>query len=104
MAESRPVSTPMDSNVKLIKPDDNSDTGNSGLPFRELIGALTYLAVSTRPDIAFTVSSLSQFNDCFDHTHWYAAKRVLRYLKGIINLGLVFESSPDALRCFVDSD
>lgn len=104
MTESKPVSTPMDPNVKLVKPDENSDIGATKIPYREFIGALIYLAVSTRPDIAFAISSLSQFNDCYDQNHWNAAKRVLRYLKGTIDLGLVFSHSPDPLKCFVDSD
>lgn len=78
MTDCRPVGTPMDSNVKLVKPDE-TDQGEKKVPYRELIGALMYLAVSTRPDIAYTVSSLSQFNDCNGLTHWTAAKRVLRY-------------------------
>jgi len=45
--------------------------------------------LGTRSDIAFSVSPLSQLLDnYYDVTHWAAAKRVLRYLKGSINSGL----------------
>ena len=37
-----------------------------------------FLAVATRPDIAFTVNCLAQYNDCHEKDHWAAAKRVLR--------------------------
>ncbi|XP_043470226.1 uncharacterized mitochondrial protein AtMg00240-like [Leptopilina heterotoma] len=103
MTECKPVGTLMDSNVKLIKPDATNQ-GEEKVPYRELIGALMYLAVSTRPDIAYTVSSLSQLNDCNGPIHWNAAKRVLRYLKGTINQGIIFKRSTEPLQCYVDSD
>jgi len=70
-----------------------------------LIGSLNYLAVATRPDIAYAVSYLSQFNTCYNNTHCNAAKRVLRYLNGTRSLGLVFQKvqSP-RLVCYSDSD
>lgn len=74
------------------------------LPYRELVGCLTYLASSTRPDISFIVSSLGQFNNKFDESHWKAAKRVLRYLKGTRNLGLVYRPTSEPLAGFTDSD
>lgn len=60
--------------------------------------------MATRPDIAFSVSSLSQFNTCFDRTHWTAAKRVLRYLKNTMDVGLVFKTTEDSLKAYVDAD
>lgn len=61
----------------------------------------------TRPDISFSCSLLSQFNNCYNKNHWIAAKRVLRYLKKTINFGLVFKRSFDKRYCleaFADAD
>src|SRR6202522_3182920 len=58
-----------------------------GVPYRELIGALNWLAVGTRPDIAFVVG---QFLENPGRVHWEAAKRVVRYLKGSKNLRLTY--------------
>lgn len=57
--------------------DDKQSINN--VPYQQLIGALIYLAVNSRPDIAFATSFLSQFN--IDHTeqNWKSAKRILRY-------------------------
>lgn len=98
------LSSPMDTNVKMIKEEDKSNDDESKPPFRELVGALMYLGVATRPDIAHVVSALSQFNSSFGQTHWTTAKRVLRYLKGTINLGLSYQSSEGQLEGFVDAD
>jgi len=44
-----------------------------------------YLAIATRPDIAYIASYLGQFNHCHTEEHWVAAKRVLRFLRGTVN-------------------
>ena len=59
-------------------------------PYRELVGALLYLAAWTRPDIAFAVSQLTRFSERPTHTHWRVAKHVLAYLKGTASLGLCY--------------
>ena len=50
--------------------------------YRSLVGSLNYLAVATRPDIAFAVGRLASVLDCYRPEHWDAAIRVIRYLKG----------------------
>ena len=45
-------------------------------PYRQAIGSLMYAAVATRPDIAFAVSTLSQFLENPGEAHWDAVKRV----------------------------
>ena len=56
------------------------------------------------PDIAFAVSYLSQFNCCYNKSHWAAAKRVLRYLKGTQGLGLKYQKTEKPLCGYVDAD
>lgn len=78
MTDCRPVSTPMNTNVKLSRSTNEVPFDDERrLPYRELVGALMYLAVTTRPDIAHAVSSLSQFNNCYKQNHWTAAKSLL---------------------------
>ncbi|KAK7791617.1 hypothetical protein R5R35_014688 [Gryllus longicercus] len=103
MMECKPVTTPMDSGTKLVKTSGVKEEDQQ-LPYRELVGALTYLSTMTRPDIAFAVRNLSQFNNCYSTEHWKGAKRVLRYLKGTSNLGLVYKSKSGNLEGFVDAD
>lgn len=72
--------------------------------YQKLIGSLMFLAVMTRPDIAYSVSFLSQFNNCHTEYHWKCAKRVLRYLKGTKNYCLVFKKTNEDLQGHVDAD
>lgn len=104
MSEAKPVKTPMAVNVKLEKPDESNAVNNSIFPYQQLIGGLMYLAVCTRPDIAYTTSALSQFNTCHDSVHWCAAKRVLRYLAGTTDYGLMFEKTGKSIEAFADAD
>ena len=48
--------------------------------FQKIIGKLIYLTV-TRPDIAFAVSSVSQFMHAPRTSHLEAVERILKYLK-----------------------
>lgn len=103
MSECKPVATPVDASSRLQKNQEQS-TEFDKLPYRELVGALTYLSTTTRPDIAFAVSYLGQFNNCYGTSHWTAAKRVLRYLKGTLNEGLVFRAESKPIEAFTDAD
>lgn len=89
MEDAKVVATPEVTGQRLEKPPSEHKSRDD-LPYRALIGSLMYLAVCTRPDIAHSVNSLSQFNSSFDESHWIAAKRVLRYLKGTKNHGLKY--------------
>ena len=64
------------------------------VPYINAVGALMYLAVTTRPDIAYTTSTLARFNSNPGRQHWLAVKHLFRYLKGTMDLKLVY--SPDS--------
>lgn len=109
MDESNPMATPLDAKMALRRNEDEDGKAKDAadVPYRQLIGSLMYLAVSTRPDIAFAVSNLSQFLTNPSIDHWKAAKRVLRYLQGTIGLGILFIGNceqPNVLFAYSDSD
>ena len=80
MADSRPVSTPIEANHHLSSAENEAliDPGQ----YQRLVGKLIYLT-HTRPDIAYIVSVLSQFMHSLCVSHMQAAHRVLWYLKGM---------------------
>ena len=64
-------------------------------PFRPLNGSLMYNMVCTRPDLTVPVSLFDQVMANPGSQHWGAAKRVVRYLKGTVDLSLAFQPCPD---------
>lgn len=105
MSNSNSVATPMEVNLGLEAGDLKSDgTNNVNIPYQRLIGSLMYIAVLTRPDIAYSVSFLSQFNSCYTEAHWKSAKRLLRYLQGTKSKCLTFTENGCCLEGYSDSD
>lgn len=67
------------------------------LPYRNLLGALMYLAVGSRPDIAQATSLLARFSNNPGQDHWEALLHLLRYLRGKPNVGLTYEKKEKAI-------
>ena len=91
--EAHPVDTPMVAGLQLRRPDKSEltpsiETWQSRTPYRSLVGSLMYICRGSRPDIAYAVSCLASFLDCYRPEHWQAAICVLRYLKGTRSLSL----------------
>lgn len=75
------------------------------MPYSALVGALLYISVCTRPDIAHVVGVLAKFMSKPTTVHWQAAKYVLRYLAGTHSLGICFGGDSNlTLLGFCDSD
>jgi hypothetical protein len=106
MADCNPVSTPIEAGLKLqhASPGDP----RTDAPYQQVLGSLMYAACGTRPDLSFTVSYLSQFSSHPTQAHWAALKRVLRYVKGTVDLCLTYHRSRDgdgaSIHGFSDSD
>jgi histone deacetylase 1/2 len=72
--------------------------------YRSVVGGLQYLTL-TRPDISFAVNKVCQFLSRPTETHWEAVKRILRYFKGTLQVGLQFRrSSSSCISIFTDAD
>lgn len=71
--------------------------------YQSLVGTLMYAMLGTRPDIAFAVSLVSRFASNPDKSHMQAVLRILSYLRGTLDLQLVFQGEIQALRGFTDS-
>ncbi|XP_026420329.1 uncharacterized protein LOC113316341 [Papaver somniferum] len=72
--------------------------------YKTIVGSLKYLTL-TRPDIAYGVNCVSQFMHAHTDIHLLLVKRILRYLKGSLGLGLVLrKGDTSAITTFTDSD
>ena len=82
----------MDTNLKLLS-DETSELVDM-THYKQIIGSLMYLT-NTRPYICFVVNTLSQYLAKHRRVHLIAAKHVMRYLKGMIDLGLYYGRDND---------
>jgi hypothetical protein len=57
-----------------------ADNVSPDVPYRSIMGSLTWISRNTRPDIAPAVSLLSRYNANFKLYHWHQALKVVRYL------------------------
>lgn len=72
--------------------------------YRSLAGALQYLTF-TRPDISYAVQQICLFMHDPREPHFQALKRILRYIKGTVSLGLqLYKTSPLNLVAYTDAD
>lgn len=104
----KPVSIPMDPNVRLSSLQSPSSTSAiaamRNIPYHEAIGSLMWASLGTRPDILFAVTSLSRFTKNPGEEHWNELKRVFRYLKGTKDLWLKFGGNSKELVGYADAD
>ncbi|KAE8984838.1 hypothetical protein PR001_g23063 [Phytophthora rubi] len=77
------------------------------IDYQSIAGSLQYLVSCSRPDIANSVRTLGKFLNCYTKEHFVLAKRVLRYLQGTREFGLVWhkpESPGLQLIAYADAD
>jgi transposase InsO family protein len=94
MTDAKPESTPLNHTLPLRKATPN-DVRADIQTYQELTGSLNHAALFSRPDIAFAVSKLSQFNSDPTETHMRAARHVLAYLKGTIDYSIIYGDASD---------
>lgn len=101
----KPVSTP------IVKEPDTLQTEKKtaekcNFPYRQAVGALMYLMLGTRPDLAYSVSFLSRTLDSASTEDVVRLKRVLRYVAGTCDLGIIYHPNlcSGILDCYSDAD
>jgi hypothetical protein len=73
--------------------------------YASVVGMLMYLASNSRQDIAFAVHQCARFTHNPKASHEQAIKRIVRYLKGTRDRGMVIKPNKTlALDCHVDAD
>jgi hypothetical protein len=110
LSDSKSTSTPLNPGTRLstsMCPQNDSEAQEMQQhPYISVVGSLMYLAVTTRPDIAYAAGVLARFNSNPGPAHWQAAKHVLRYLKGTMHHKLVYQpsTSPEPFITYSDAD
>ena len=106
MHNSKPVGSLVNPDVKLSACENPDDVCDQKL-YQAVVWSLLYLSTKTRPDIAFAVSITARFCASPTKEHWTAVKRILRYLNGTQQFGLLYKantSSESEITGFSDSD
>ena len=103
MDNCNPVSTPAKPN-EFFQKADGEDIITS-YPFKEVLGALLYISIICRPDITYAVHALALVASAPGKDAIVGIKRVLRYLKGTAQLGIVFtRNHPDFMELSAAAD
>jgi histone deacetylase 1/2 len=84
--------TPLSSSEQLSLTDGTPLGSEDCTQFRSIVGALQYLTL-TRPDLAFSLNKVCQYLHALTTEHWTAAKRIPRYVKDTLKLGITFRKS-----------
>ncbi|KAK2985747.1 hypothetical protein RJ640_005447 [Escallonia rubra] len=90
MENCNPISIPIEVEKKLSRHVKEGPIDRT--LFRSLVGSLRYLTC-TRPDILYAVGYISRYMENPTTYHFKVAKRILRYIKGTIDLGIFYPAS-----------
>jgi hypothetical protein len=102
MDDSKPLSTPMGMTKTLYADEDGELVAQK--VYRSMIGSLLYLT-ATRLDIQFSVCLCARFQTSPRTSHRQAIKRIFRYLRYTLELGLWYSASSSlSLLGFSDAD
>ena len=103
-----PVSTGKASLSKADGPQNDAEIAEMcGIPYREAVGALMWVANMTRPDLAYTAHTLAKFGDNPGPEPWKAVMKVPQYLKRTVSLGVTYGGATEdnvKLSAWVDAD
>src|SRR5271170_1037327 len=110
MEASKAVSTPIAPGYGLVS--ENHDGKGAATPsttnikeYQAMVGSLMYAMLCTRPDLAYAIQQLSQFNSNPTNAHFQAAKRVFRYLQSTQTTGLIYNGNiTSPVQCYCDAD
>ena len=97
--------TPSELGVNKIITENSDDLADKKL-YQEIVGSLIHVMTSTRPDLSFIVTKLSQYMSNPSNAQFNMAKHVLRYLKGTLEQKLTFTKSKEGINLhgFCDAD
>lgn len=101
LSHAKPVSSPITTTANLYLGD--SALFDDPVKYRQLVGALQYVTLSC-PDITYAVNKVCQFMHSPTINHWSPVKRILWYLQGTSDYGLLIkQNSGSVLHAYTNS-
>jgi hypothetical protein len=90
---------------EILHKDELGPHRKQSWKYRSAIGMLNYLAASTRPDCLYAVHQCARFSADPRLSHERAVKRIIRYLKGTKDQGIILTPNKEkGIQCYVDAD
>nr|GFC49164.1 hypothetical protein [Tanacetum cinerariifolium] len=65
------------------------------VPYSSVVGSIMYAIRCTRPDVAFAQNLVSRYQQNPRKLHWVAVKHILKYLRSMKDMFLVYGGNPD---------
>ena len=103
MENSNSVFTP--ASIRPLGKDLDGDKFDEDWEYATVVGMMMYLAQNSRPDITYAVHQCARFTHAPRSSHATGIKRILRYLQGTNDKGLIMNPSTKfQVDCYVDAD
>ena len=104
LVRNHPKSTPIPSlTSRILTQDSEGADFDKHFDYRSVIGKLSYLEKSTRPEIAYAVHQCTRFCATPKKSHGEAVKRIGRYLLGTTDKGLILAPASASFECWADA-
>jgi hypothetical protein len=90
--------------TKVLEEGQNNPPHVAEWGYRNVIGKLNFLSSSCRPEIACAVHQAARYSANPKTNHTEAVKRIVRYLKGTVEKGIIFDPTDHSFEVYVDAD
>lgn len=97
MNESKSLIIPLSVDCKLSKKmspkTKEEELDMVKVSYASVVGSIMYIMLCSRPDLSHSISLMSRFMANPGRKHWEALKRVLVYIPGTRNVGIMFRKA-----------
>src|SRR5579859_2993031 len=93
MADCNSVKAPCDQRASYLHLHTETESPTDSVLYRSITSSIMHLAIWTRPNIAWIMNNLCQFNKDPSDLHMAAAKHLLRYIQGTLDYTFTYAPS-----------
>ncbi|CAA7042283.1 unnamed protein product [Microthlaspi erraticum] len=106
MTDSKSSQTPIGAHFKLsLVTEDEECIDTEVTPYSSAVGSIMYAMIGSRPDLAYGIGLVSRFMSKPGSIHWEAVKWLLRYIKGSLDVELLYTKDKNLdIQGYCDSD
>src|SRR6185312_11686269 len=102
MDTAKPVDRPGDTALKYDKAIEGPKVNQP--QYQSIIGGLLWFTIATQPDILYAVNIIVHFQQALTTCAWTVVKRIMKYLKGSMNIGITIDLKNDEIDIYSDAN